>query len=364
MPLLVLAGPWKGLSCDFITDVPLSNHHGALLVFVHHFTKMTHLVPCNKTTDALQFAQLFIDHVIRLHGIPESLVSDRGSIFTSHFWTCLAKILNLKGRLSTAFHPQTDGQMERMNQTIEQYLRIYCNYQQDNWFSLLSLAEFAYNNSHHATINCLPFYANYGFNPKFHINISSTPPQNVPAAKEYAERLVQHHDALTENVKRAQNSQAQCYDARHERKEFAVGDSVWLLSTNIRTERPSKKLDWKRLGPFTVTQCLGLQAYRLDLPHRMKIHPVFHVSLLKPYKTSAIPNHMQPPPPPIVVENELEWEVEEVLDSKRRYRQLHYKVKWSGHPHSEDSWEPAGNLKNAPDLVKTFHAQYPSKPRR
>src|SRR5437667_12600577 len=114
-------------------DLPLSNGFDALLVFVDRFTKMLHLIPCNKTTDAPQFARMFLDHIIRLHGLPDSLVSDRGSIFTSHFWKCLSKLLGVNRRLSTSFHPQTDGQTERMNQTVEQYLHIYCNYQQDNW---------------------------------------------------------------------------------------------------------------------------------------------------------------------------------------------------------------------------------------
>lgn len=363
MPLPVPAGPWKGLSCDFITDLPPSNHHDALLVFVDRFTKMTHLVPCNKTTDAPEFAHLFVDHIVRLHGLPESIVSDRGSIFTSHFWTALSKLLKVKGRLSTAFHPQTDGQTERMNQTIEQYLRIYCNYQQDNWYTLLSLAEFAYNNAYQSTIKCSPFFANYGFNPSFHIDLRTTPTHNVPAAKEYAERLVRHHDSLIENVKHAQDSQARYYDSHHERIEFSVGDHVWLLSTNLHTERQSKKLDWKRLGPFQIIERIGLQAYRLALPPRMKIHPVFHISLLELHRRSTIPGRSQPPPPPVVIEDELEWEVEEILDSKHIRRHLHYKVRWTGHPPSDDSWEPAPNLKNAPDRVNAFHLRYPSKPR-
>src|SRR5271155_187191 len=122
-PLPALSGPWKSISCDFITDLPPSNGYDSLFVFIDRFTKMCHLVRCLKTTDAPEFARLFLDNVIRLHGIPESLVSDRGSIFTSHFWNSLASMMDLKRRLSTAFHPQTDGQTERMNQTVEQYLR-------------------------------------------------------------------------------------------------------------------------------------------------------------------------------------------------------------------------------------------------
>jgi len=160
---------------------------------------MIHLVPCLKTTDAPGFARMYLDHIIRLHGIPESLVSDRGSIFTSHFWSSLSSMMNTKQKLSTAFHPQTDGQTERMNQIIEQYLRIYCNYLQDNWSSLLSLAEFSYNNAHHSSINCSPFYANYGYNPSFTVDLRK--PSVAPAAKDHAEVLRNLHEQLVENLK-------------------------------------------------------------------------------------------------------------------------------------------------------------------
>ena len=144
--------------------------------------------------------------------------------------------------------------------------------------------------------------------------------------------------------------------------EFAPSDKVWLLSANIRTERPSKKLDWKRLGPFTIDHRIGLQAYRLKLPPSMRIHPVFHVLLLEPYVTSTIPGRTQPPPPPVVVENDLEYEVEAILDSAYRRNKLYYKIQWKGYPVSEDSWQPASNAANAPDIVRAFHARYPHKP--
>jgi hypothetical protein len=323
---------------------------------------MCHLVPCLKTTGAPEFARLFLDNVIRLHGIPESLVSDRGSIFTSHFWNSLASMMDLKRRLSTAFHPQTDGQTERMNQTVEQYLRIYCNYQQDNWTNLLSLAEFAYNNAHQPTINCSPFYANYGFHPKFTINLRS-PSLSVPAAKALAETLRSHHDDLIESIKSAQNQQARYYDAKHKRVEFSVSDKVWLSSANISTQRPSKKLDWKRLGPFSIIERIGTQAYRLQLPASMKIHSVFHVSLLEPYHPSTIPDRVQPPPPPVVVESQSEFEVEEILDSKYLRKRLFYLVKWKGYDPSNNSWEPVSFVKNASRLVNAFHAKHPHRPK-
>ena len=271
--------------------------------------------------------------------------------------------MGMRQRLSTSFHPQTDGQMEQMNQTIEQYIRLYCNYQPDNWTELLSLAEFAYNNAFQTTIKCSPFYANYGYHPRF-----SMTPQNqkitmsAPAAATLANQLRTLHEKLIENIKLAQNHQAKFYDARHKPIEFQRGDRVWLLSRNIRTECPNKKLDWKRLGPYTVIERIGTQAYRLDLPRTMKIHPVFHISLLEQYKPSIIPGRIQEPPPSIIINGEFECEVEDILDSKYLRRRLFYFVKWKGHPESENSWEPATEVENAPRLTNQFHARYPKKP--
>jgi hypothetical protein len=249
-----------------------------------------------------------------------------------------------------------------MNQTVEQYLRIYCNYQQDDWSQHLSLAEFSYNNAQQASIGCSPFYANYGYNPQFNVDLRKFAKYPVQAAKEMAERLKHLHEDLSELIKSAQNQQAKYYDAKHKRVEFNVGDKVWLLSQNIRTQRPSKKLDWKRLGPYPILERIGTQAYRLQLPSPMKIHPVFHVSLLDRYIESDIPTRTQPPPPSVLVDNQVEFEVEEVLDSKIMQKRLFYLVKWKGYPVSDNSWEPASHLSNTRDLVDSFHAKYPNKP--
>ena len=168
-----------------------------------------------------------------------------------------------------------------MNQTAEQYLCIYCNYHQDDWSDLLSFAEFSYNNAQHASIGCSPFYANYGYNPRFNVDLRKFDKYPVPAAQERAARLKDVHEKLVELIKIVQDRQAEYYDAKHKRVEFKVGDKVWLLALNVRTERPSKKLDWKRLGPYPITEKIGTQAYRLQLPASLKIHPVFHVALLE-----------------------------------------------------------------------------------
>jgi hypothetical protein len=185
----------------------------------------------------------------------------------------------------------------------------------------------------------------------------------APVAVDFATHLHDIHDRLVENVKAAQDSQARYYDAKHQRVEFEPGDMVWLNTSNISTSRPSKKLDWKRLGPYKVLKRVGLQAYKLALPPTMRhLHDVFHVSLLDPVKVTTLPPRMPPPPPTLYVKDDQEYfEIEDILDSKRTGRHLRYLVKWKGFPNSENSWEPLVNIP-ARGLVKEFHRRNPGKP--
>jgi hypothetical protein len=355
--------PWKGLTCDFITDLPVSCGMDSILVFIDRMTKMSHFIPCSKTTDAPEFAKLFVSHIVKLHGLPDTITSDRGSIFTSHFWSTLSSILGIDARKSTSFHPQTDGQTERMNQTLEAYLRIFCNYDQDDWFDLLPLAEFAYNNATQESTKMSPFYANYGLHPRFMSQFQAPSEQAAPAATDFAAHLHETHDRLVENVKAAQDSQARYYDAKHQRVELEPSDMVWLNASNISTSRPSKKLDWKRLGPYKVIKRIGLQAYKLALPPTMRhLHDVFHVSLLDSVKATTLAPRTPPLPPALYVKDSQEYfEVEDILNSKRIDRHLYYLVKWKGFPDSENSWEPLVNIP-ARGLVKEFHRRNPGKP--
>ena len=171
-------------------------------------------------------------------GLPDSIVSDRGSVFTAKFWSSLCYHLKIKQKLSTAFHPQTDGQTERQNQTLEQYLRIYVNYQQDNWAELLPLAEFAYNNSHHSSLGASPFYALMGLDPVFN-TYNGEPPINTPAATERVLALQSLRKELEINLEKARKQQARYYDTKRKPKAYKKGDLVWINAKNIQTLRPS-----------------------------------------------------------------------------------------------------------------------------
>jgi hypothetical protein len=347
---------------DFVTGLPESEGYDAIMVVVDRLTKMRHLLPCNTTVNSEDVAQLYLRNIWKLHGLPTHVTSDRGTQFTAKFWRALCKHLDIEARMSTAFHPETDGQTERLNAVMEQYLRGYVSYQQDDWVKWLPMAEFSANNQVSASTKATPFFANYGFHPRFTVTIKSldkTPPSLN--AKDFASKMKELHEHLRSNIRTAQDQQEQAVNTkRTPAPRYDIGDMVFVSAKNIRTTRNSRKLDWKKLGPFPVKEIISPYAYRLDLPRSMKMHPVFHVSLLDPAANDPVPGQIQPPPPPIIVEQEEEYAVEEILDSREtRNNGLQYFVKWTGY--TDPTWEPAAYHDNTA-AVDTFHTRYPGKP--
>jgi hypothetical protein len=346
---------------DFITDLPLVGGYDTVLVIVDRFSKMAHFVPCSKTISGEETADLFLKNVVRLHGLPEDITSDRGSQFISHFWRRLLQTFGTSVNLSSAYHPQTDGQTERVNQILEQYLRCTVSYQQEDWVDFLAMAEFSYNNSVHASTKVSPFFANYGFHPRFSISIPATSVN--PSAETRARALHDVHRDLSLELRAAGDHYKDQAD-RHRlaAPTFAIGDMVWLLRRHIATTRPCAKLDYKRLGPFRIIEQINPVAFRLALPPTFRIHDVFHVSLLELYHPSRIPGRQPPPPPPVELSTGEEYEVDQILDSRYRRRQLQYLVLWKGYPISDATWEPITHLQNAPEAIHDFHQRYPHKP--
>jgi hypothetical protein len=184
---------------DFITGLLETEGCNALWVVVDRLTKMSHFIACKDTMGPHDLAKDFLLHVVRTHGLPSGIISDRGSLFTSKFWGQVMKAMGTTRNLSTAFHPETDGQTERTNATLEQYLRAYCNYQQDNWKTLLPIAEFCYNNTKSKTLGVTPFYANFGYHPRFQPNLS-TADNPTPDVSDYVSSLVKLHDQLCAEI--------------------------------------------------------------------------------------------------------------------------------------------------------------------
>jgi len=285
-PLELPYAPWQSIAMDFITELPWSEGCDQLWVIVDRFTKMAHFIPLKEKT-ALDLARIFAKEIWKNHGLPTDIVSDQDSRFTSEVWREFLKILEIRPRMSTAFRPQTDGQTERLNQTIEAYLRAFVGHEQDDWVRLLPMAEFAYNNSVTMGNGTTPFYANYGFHPRA-IDLPDEKDEPVnPASTVYGHWMTAIHDSARKGLKAAQEKMRRYTDPDQKPPPaYQVGDLVMLNGRNIRTRQPSKKLDHKNHGPFQIEKIVSPLAIRLTLPRKWKIHNVFHVSLLEPYRTS------------------------------------------------------------------------------
>ena len=239
-----------------------------------------HFLPCTKSITSQEVADLVMREVFKHHGLPDDIISDRGPQFISKFWKYMFKLLHTSVKLSSGYHPETNGQTERTNQMLEQYLRCFINYQQDDWVDFLHLAEFAYNNSAHSSTRYSPLFTNTGFHPWWMMNAHPNVPIN-PSAEDRLSHLQEIHATILHNLHDAQATHKRLAD-RHRldsSKKFHVGDHVWLLQHNIKTTRPCGKLDYQRFGPYKITSKISDVAFRLGLPPHMHLHPVFHVSL-------------------------------------------------------------------------------------
>ena len=315
----------------------------------------------------MDLARLFVLHVFSKHSVPSHVTSNRGSEFVSNFFRSLGTTLDMQLHFTSGYYPEGDGQTECINQTLKQYLRVYCNYQQDNWSKLLSLVEFAYNNAPSATTSVSPFFANKGY----HLNITVHPKRDIASswACDFAVDLNKLQSTLKAEISVAQQHYQKSADVRcSPAPDFKVGDKVFVKAQFFWTTWPSKKLSKKYLGPYEIISQPGTLSFTLRLPESMRsVHPVFHVSMLEPATSNTFSERIQPAPAPVIIDGEPEYEISRIVDSKidrRRACKLLYKVIWLGYEDTgdESEWIPASELTHAVDLVSDFHIAYPAKP--
>ena len=240
---------WSIITIDFITDLPLSKGFNSLFVVVDRLSKATILSPCSKTITAEETSTLYLSNVWKRTGLPRQVISDRGPQFASKVMQEIWNKLGVKSTMSTAFHPQTDGETERVNQELEQYLHIFCNFQVDNWAELLPFMEFAHNARSHSATRLSPFKIWYGYQPEFipPVNFATT----IPAVEERLQMLDQVRNKVTAALRVAADSMKRIGPDTLSRT-FKEGDLVWLEGTNIHTTHPKAKLAQRRHGPFKV----------------------------------------------------------------------------------------------------------------
>jgi hypothetical protein len=214
------------------------------------------------------------------------------------------------------------------------------------------------------TTRVTPFYANCGYYPRFEPDLGSVSTE-APEVSEYVTALNNLHAELRAEIAYAQAAHVeQANKTRYPDPVLELGERVWLRRKHVKTTRPLGKLDYKLIGPYTILERVGSRAYKLDLPPSIQLHPVFHISLLEPAEPDSkpIPGHIQPPLPPVIIDNEEEWELEEIVDSRHYRNQLQYRVKWTGFHDQDKAWYPAMNFENSQDTVQQFHTRYPQKP--
>jgi hypothetical protein len=351
---------------DLITSLPQSRSgFDAIVVFVDRLSKTIRAAPTHTTCTASELARIMLREVARHHGLPKSIVSDRDPRFVAHFWQSLWEMLRTKLNMSTSYHAQTDGQTERANRTLEDALRAYVNSQQDDWDELLPLMEMAYNNSIQASTGFSPYFLSHGHEMATCLSRAmqrtDNIPHSAPAAGELLRRWEEAMNAAKEHILKAQERQRKYADQHRRHVTFAVGDRVLLSTENLRERMTgAPKLLERFIGPYAVKRVISSTAYELDLPKSMRLHPVFHVHLLRPYIDSKaafpdrVPYHARPAPAVKSTDAEPEWEVEAVLKKSVRGRKTYYLVKWKGYPTEDVSWEPEDHLANSQRIIQEF----------
>ena len=341
--------PFSSISVDLILGLPDSHGFNSVMVVVDHgHTKGVIYCPCTKNIDATGVAQLFFAHVFPQFGLHSKVISDRGPQFTSAFARELTRLLQYDVALSTAYHPQTDGETERVNQELETYLRLFTSNKPKEWSTLLPMAEFAHNSATHSIAQRTPFSLMMGYKPWAYPPLGKT---FLPNLESQLSDVSAAHDNTQATYKIAQQKMKEQITSKF--TPWKVGDKVWLKMTNLHMNGP-KKLQMKQTGPFKVKEVISRMAFHLHIPSRWKIHHIFHASLLSTYKETSEhrPNFLQLPLD--LIDGEEEYKVEAVLGHRGKPGHRTFLTRRKGYSAAEDTWEPERNLRNAQPLITEY----------
>lgn len=341
------AGRWQRIQVDFITGLPESGGYDAICTFICLYTRRLHLAPCHTSITAEQFAQLYLDTIVRHHGVVPTVLMDRDSKFTATFWKQLAVRLGINIDYATTDHHHTVGAVERANQTATEALRVLVHDKPSTWASLLAAVEFSINNTHHTAINSTPFMADYGYQVP-----SITSDNHAQLNREDHEQRQRDEvnlidDAMARARQVTANNATQGVNLK-----LREGDLVLVKAERLATDAERKdnsKLHAKYRGPYKVTKQLNYDNYELQLPPKTRAHNVFHVSNLRKFTATDHPDAELPEG-----EDGL-FLVDKIVGHKpTRNGTIKYLVKWKGYSRSHNTYEPIGNLHNVLDLVQRY----------
>ena len=306
MPNSILERSWMHISADFITKLPLVQRYDSILVVVDRLTKMVYFIPTTEKTLAEGLARLFRNNVWKLHGLPESIISDRGPQFVAGLMRELNEMLEIKSKLSTVFHLQTDEQTERVNQELEQYLRMFIDHRQEQWPEWLGTAEFVYNNKAHSSTRTSPFKANYRQDPRMGFEMRKK--GKYAGAEKFIEKMKEIQKEAKATLGKAQADMKKYADKkRSDIKEYKVGDLVMLSTKDLKYQiigRRTEKLTERFVGPYKVKKIISSNTVELELPSTVKIHLVVNVSRIHRYVGQVEEQKKEQPAPVIIEEKE------------------------------------------------------------
>jgi len=356
---------WQHVQMDLHYMPKDKKGYDCVFVVVDRFGKRTFTLPCKRTIDAPGLAELYYTHIWRIYGAPETIVSDRGGQFISAFTNELCKLTGVKQHFASTYHAPTNGGVEIVNQYVDQRLRPFVNHYQDDWSDYLPAMDFAQATLKHESTGFAPYELELGFSPRLHFNWeertreASSPTEQLTReqAQQYAQRNHQAIQLAKQNLEVSQKQMAAQANKTRREPDFKVGDSVYVTRKGWTTSRPSLKLDHQLAGPFRITSMKG-NSYELDLPANMKVGNVFHADRLRKDPNNPLPGQLQEPEPPITINNEPEWTLDQILASRVYRGTLQYQASWSGYD-PDNTWYPAENFIGSPHKVQEFHTQYP-----
>ncbi|CDJ36108.1 Similar to Transposon MAGGYgagandpolgenehomologues, related [Eimeria mitis] len=360
-PLLVPSRRWSRVSLDFITDLPLTPRgHDCILVIVDSLSKIAHFIPTKKSASTADTIELLADRLIRYHGFPDVLISDRDPRFQSQIWQQLCQRFHIKRAMSSPYRPQSDGQTERVNRTLEKMLLTYIQTDERGWERLLPALELAYNTTSHSSTKVSPFEVMIGQNPVTAADRdvvgNLAPTLTSPVTKLFHQLC----DRAQSHILKAKRQQKRYADAHRRDAQYKTGDRVWISSRNLPGLNECSKFGPRFHGPFTVLERIGQVAYRIVLPPTYTCHNVFHVSQLVPdrpsdpqMKSKEAAVGWLPVTGPDGTPTDI-YEVCYILDQRGSGEDTQYLVKWRGDPEDRPTWEPAANLTNCPALLRAW----------
>ncbi|KAL0154036.1 hypothetical protein M9458_050695, partial [Cirrhinus mrigala] len=363
-PLPLPQRPWSHIAVDFITDLPPSNGYTTVLSVIDRFSKGCRFIPLTKLPTAMETAELLCNWVFRFYGLPEDIVSDRGPQFSSRLWASFCRLLRINVSLTSGYHPQANGQVERLNQELSRFLRSYCHDHQEDWSRFLFWAEYAQNSLRKPTTQLTPFQCILGFQPP--LFPWSGEPSDHPAVNSWFQQSEETWNRAHVHLQSAvRRTQAQADRRRRPNPPYEPGQWVWLSTRDLHLRRPCKKLNPRYVGPFKIIKQITPVSFRLELPAEYRISPTFHVSLLKPTDDPGGVENLEETasqgPPPIIIDGEEVYQVNTILDSRRRRGHLQYLIDWEGFGPEERSWVAAEDILD-PSLTLSFHSAHPDRP--